>query len=777
MEHLFVALDDRTMASKIAEACNSRVLREDDPNTKTSLVAPVQPFTEWRGFDHDGPDDGKPLVQNNLADYPKVRGWTIDLIWDEGELRKAHPSLEDETVSGTAVGEHVAAMIQSWLYFGFLEAFLGKRVHTSYFLRIDETGMQYLHSGYLGFALYVWMLSVDESELESLLERSWDNLMTVTSVVQLLYLWTDPADGRGIRTEHKFPGFTGLVVDMLPSVVRLFDAISSARDRIAAESGRRIVVLQGPAHTTAGRDHRLLQRGWCPFLLKFCRNSLHDSVLDWLDGSQRNDLSGGHEGCKESECARNNIDPRTYKTRHIDETCQCDFIRPNLAQVLSIIDQGRIPVILPRENSVLDVLSHDPSTQGRYVAVSHVWVDGLGSATERGLPTCQIEKITKLVLAASESSRTPFWIDSLCIPESKKHRKASIALLRDIYQRASSVLVIDRTISACQSPDNAPIEDLLWAITSSAWAQRLWTYQESYLASKVQFCVAGEQIVTWDRDFEGSRNITTLRILYTSFEQHLRSLRPPGGPETATRRTNIGQVATALNWRSTSRRSDETLAVAALLCVDTHKLVDTPADPPAERMKQLYLLVGDMPRDIIFFDGARMTSPPFRWAPESLMARSPVNIDSADQAHNATCTRDGLRGEYLALVVVEPPPLRGGSGKRVFVRGAGVDGLDAELFCIDWDTAYLQNPVDVMFDTVLVREVDEGIYLKPEIGVVVEAVAVCTKSRSSTGIITCNWAGRVTMLKYRPDDSDAPPEKNYLILRTVTWKKSFFLIE
>lgn len=194
-------------------------------------------------------------------------------------------------------------------------------------------------------------------------------------------------------------------------------------------------------------------------------------------------------------------------------------------------------------------------------------------------------------------------------------------------------------------------------------------------------------------------------------------------------------------------------------------------------MKQLYLLVGDMPRDIIFFDGARMTSPPFRWAPESLMARSPVNIDSADQAHNATCTRDGLRGEYLALVVVEPPPLRGGSGKRVFVRGAGVDGLDAELFCIDWDTAYLQNPVDVMFDTVLVREVDEGIYLKPEIGVVVEAVAVCTKSRSSTGIVTCNWAGRVTMLKYRPDDSDAPPEKDYLILRTVTWKKSFFLIE
>ena len=35
--------------------------------------------------------------------------------------------------------------------------------------------------------------------------------------------------------------------------------------------------------------------------------------------------------------------------------------------------------------------------EGPYVAISHVWADGLGSNTERGSPTCQIKRMHKYV--------------------------------------------------------------------------------------------------------------------------------------------------------------------------------------------------------------------------------------------------------------------------------------------------------------------------------------------------------------------------------------------
>jgi hypothetical protein len=40
-------------------------------------------------------------------------------VWDSEDLRQAHPSLQDEHLSPSAVGQRVASMLQSWLYLGF----------------------------------------------------------------------------------------------------------------------------------------------------------------------------------------------------------------------------------------------------------------------------------------------------------------------------------------------------------------------------------------------------------------------------------------------------------------------------------------------------------------------------------------------------------------------------------------------------------------------------------------------------------------------------------
>ncbi|KAJ6501325.1 hypothetical protein DFH09DRAFT_1102545 [Mycena vulgaris] len=57
-------------------------------------------------------------------------------------------------------------------------------------------------------------------------------------------------------------------------------------------------------------------------------------------------------------------------------------------------------------------------------------------------------------------------------------------------------------------------------------------------------------------------------------------------------------VATALPWRSTSRLSDETLAMAALLRVDTMSLTSILKEHPEERMKYLYLMAGNLQESV-----------------------------------------------------------------------------------------------------------------------------------------------------------------------------------
>lgn len=52
-----------------------------------------------------------------------------------------------------------------------------------------------------------------------------------------------------------------------------------------------------------------------------------------------------------------------------------------------------------------------------------------------------------------------------------------------MYTNATKVVVIDKAISQCRSDSTA--EDVPWAVVSSPWMQRLWAYQESFLATSI----------------------------------------------------------------------------------------------------------------------------------------------------------------------------------------------------------------------------------------------------------------------------------------------------
>jgi hypothetical protein len=206
-----------------------------------------------------------------------------------------------------------------------------------------------------------------------------------------LMLWSDQSSASTLSKQN-FPGYNELILMITPAIIRMTDVIGTTRDRIIADTDVRIIGFAGLPDAREQRNARLIHRGWCRFLINYCQNSMNDSVLDWLDRTKRTSPSEGHDTCGPRECARNNVDTRTYKMSHCTPTCQCEIIRPGLRDVLCAIDDNRTPTMtLHDDQGVLriEVSRTQPGLGERYVAFSHVWVDGLGSTTEHGIYECQ----------------------------------------------------------------------------------------------------------------------------------------------------------------------------------------------------------------------------------------------------------------------------------------------------------------------------------------------------------------------------------------------------
>ena len=118
-----------------------------------------------------------------------------------------------------------------------------------------------------------------------------------------------------------------------------------------------------------------------------------------------------------------------------------------------------------------------------YVAISHVWADGLRSTTEEGLPECKIKQ-----LATMTSQLVPggaFWIDTLCIRKNQDVRNRAEGMMAETYKGATAVLVLNSSIREISS--SAPREEKASYVLGSAWMQRLWTLQEGLLVLKLIF--------------------------------------------------------------------------------------------------------------------------------------------------------------------------------------------------------------------------------------------------------------------------------------------------
>jgi hypothetical protein len=312
----------------------------------------------------------------------------------------------------------------------------------------------------------------------------------------------------------------------------------------------------------------------------------------------------------------------------------------------------------------------------RYVAISHVWADGLGNVTENSLPQCQLEHLCNLIQALYPESQSIYmWIDTLCVPV-RRHaatcsrtigtltcRKVAIGRLKQTYEDADKVLVLDWEIQ--QSRGNVSAEESLMRVVISAWMKRLWTYQEARLSKSlyIQFCDSAVKL----NNMLFNLNICDHQVLWVEIGDSI--LGTTGIVGDLAESKKIAFIWNSLQGRSTSNAGDEAVCLAVMLGLDTREILDIPDD---KRMLKLFSMMEIFPSQILFMPGPRMQECGYGWAPTSFLNRRQwtpgtglgENLLHHTDAHtlNSAC-RPGYRADsgllmrapgFLLLVSGEP---------------------------------------------------------------------------------------------------------------------------
>ena len=410
-------------------------------------------------------------------------------------------------------------------------------------------------------------------------------------------------------------------------------SVSSAMDH-------NINTYSGKVRSNLVYRRKLLEKGWCPFNIPLAvftfMPGYANTIAPFFRGSPAE-----HAPCTDLACVAYNLKEDQYVTQHASGTCSgssCFFLSPPFDHISALLSSGRIPVITYDGDRSLSVRSAD---DGPYVAISHVWADGLGSTAEKGLPICQILRIaTYACLLVPDAA---FWVDSLCVPEKKILRKDAIRLMAETYRRADKVVVFDAGLrSVCTT--TIPIKEFAFRVQTSAWMHRVWTLQEAMLAQELHFEVADgllsgfhlrEAYATALTGIPSSLGLPMPRepLLehYSSAFIKMINIDAVGG---------LRDILVLLRKRTTSKPEDETIAIAGLLGVDVAELLKE--DSAEARMKaflmQLVMLPADMIFDIRIRPHARLRAPGFRWAPRTLTQASSGPRGDA----SALCTSEGL---------------------------------------------------------------------------------------------------------------------------------------
>lgn len=368
------------------------------------------------------------------------------------------------------------------------------------YIKIGESETQYVHTAHLTERLQEWFK----------ITQLWDQDRKSKEHSDLLSC-LELARG-GLRAlEAKHAGFDHVIKVSLNVI---YDTVVKAVQR----------ALNPPGHPWSSHSicvdfqqsevNLMLRNGWCPAEISHVeQNFRYICPRFYLRHMRRPTLDIDHSGCTREGCLKLQVDLKTYRPLHVDKSCQCSSMGPNLEQVKEYLEKGTFPVLKVVGDSMegfsVEVLPYADDVA--YVALSHVWVDGLGNPEALTLPQCQLLRLRSLVgglrgrtfaqpvrsargatLVEKREERDLYiWCDSLCCPiDDRKqsqggtnHKKLALAKLKEVYENAAYVLVLDRALQSFRYLEIGSLEAAVRILTS-AWMRRLCESLNMFLLSR-----------------------------------------------------------------------------------------------------------------------------------------------------------------------------------------------------------------------------------------------------------------------------------------------------
>ncbi|KAK2594716.1 hypothetical protein QQS21_007566 [Conoideocrella luteorostrata] len=388
-------------------------------------------------------------------------------------------------------------------------------------------------------------------------------------------------------------------------------------------------------------EDRMLKNGWCLSEVEKVRSQVQGLyTMHYTSLLKKTEPWLNHSNCSRSVCNAFQLDIASYEPAHVDKACGCAMIEAPAGQVSGILrDSDTYPVIRIQGFSSgnlddLEIFVEEYRPGVSYVALSHVWANGLGNPSSNALPRCQIARIANLVARLPPEPGTTeaprLWLDTLCCPVELGTKMISLERIADVYRKSYHVLVLDTSLTAFRHEGTHPAELLVRAFGCSPWMRRLWTLQEGALgrALQIQFAdrAANNMALLTELFVIAGQDVRYMRIwqdVTNEFNQLL-GFSPKTGPENTIvwTRPQITTLQRSLHFRTVSVPSDEPLCISTLMNLDT-KYIAAGQDAEHRMIRVWEKLAeshGGISTRLLFYLDEPIDIPGWRWAPKSLLA-------------------------------------------------------------------------------------------------------------------------------------------------------------
>ena len=548
-------------------------------------------------------------------------------------------------------------LLQTWLFFGLLAEVLGDLYdHSVFVTESSDTGERILSTKDLQFLLekrITWVATLERTVQKQLYEH-------VGKCIDIT--WKARRSDLDPRVKYSI----GAVAELIAS------AIDKSHLKAFPGSDRCQKPFANGFYTEEIKE-RMVEANWCPNDFARVRAKFNSiQLLFYYSRMKKPSSELHHRNCTEDRCVAHSINLSQYRTRHC-EGCEeegiCEDVSIDNQPIMNILQSGALPLLLikrrtdePRKVSV--ELCSSENTGNNYVAISHVWADGMGNPKANSLPQCQLARLSDIVDSMDDGGqRAMIWLDTFCCPVDPDAKKIALSRMRRTYFETRKVLVLDSTLYCYNSQDLQPAE-INARILTSPWMRRLWCLQEGALARGDSLWVYFKDgpvhmLVLWTRLYAlSNQDLRYRRLLHDMFDdtRPLSLSNYYSNPPEST--LNLALLDRALSYRRTTVASDEPLCIATLMDLNMDRILPLCAE---ERMATVWDLIaeknkGGLPSRMVFLEGPRLERKGYRWAPSTL-------LPSSDKSHSfqsrvmswfsprGTSTPKGLLAPYAGFRV------------------------------------------------------------------------------------------------------------------------------